>query len=64
MGDKPEDRWPEAAAELATMGYHSTLEYVEAAAEAVLRETGLLPHVNAGIMGVRLMSVQDCQPRS
>ncbi|KXZ45529.1 hypothetical protein GPECTOR_53g115 [Gonium pectorale] len=53
LGDKPEERWPEAAAELAELGYGSTLEYVEAAARAVLAETGLLPHVNAGVMGER-----------
>lgn len=47
-GDKPELLYPEAAAELAAMGYSSTLDYVAAAAGAVLRETGLLPHVNAG----------------
>jgi hypothetical protein len=50
-GDKPEERWPEAAAELQAMGYSSTLDYVAAAAGAVMRETGLLPHVNAGVMG-------------
>ncbi|GLC55761.1 hypothetical protein PLESTB_001026100 [Pleodorina starrii] len=31
------------------MGYGSTIDYVEAAARAVLRETGLLPHINAGV---------------
>ncbi len=35
------------------MGYASTLEYVAAAAKAVLLETGLLPHVNAGVMGIQ-----------
>lgn len=49
-GDKPELLYPEAAAELAAAGYGSTLDYVEAAAAAVLRETGLLPHINAGVM--------------
>lgn len=48
LGDSPEQRYPEAAAELAAMGYASTLAYVQAAAAAVLRETGLLPHINAG----------------
>jgi hypothetical protein len=33
LGDKPEERWPEAAAELRAMGYSSTLEYVERVAE-------------------------------
>ncbi|EFJ42944.1 hypothetical protein VOLCADRAFT_96978 [Volvox carteri f. nagariensis] len=51
LGDKPEDRWAEAVSELREMGYGSTLEYVEAVARAVLRETGLLPHINAGVMG-------------
>jgi FO synthase len=50
-GDKPELLYPEAAAELAAMGYSSTLDYVAAAAAAVLAETGLMPHVNAGVMG-------------
>ena len=47
-GDKPEDLYPEAAAELAVLGHASTVSYVEAAARAVFCETGLLPHVNAG----------------
>ena len=49
-GDKPELVYPEAAAELRAMGHESTLSYVAAAASAVLQETGLLPHVNAGVM--------------
>lgn len=49
-GDKPELLYPEAAAELRSMGHETTLSYVAAAAAAVLRETGLLPHVNAGVM--------------
>jgi len=32
-------------------GYSTTLDYVHAAAGAVMRETGLLPHINAGVMG-------------
>jgi FO synthase len=51
LGDKPELLYPVAAAELAGMGYASTLEYVAAAAAAVMRETGLLPHINAGEAG-------------
>jgi FO synthase len=47
-GDKPELLYPEAATELAAMGHASTLNYVAAAAAAVLRDTGLLPHINAG----------------
>lgn len=49
-GDKPELLYPEAAAELAGMGFSSTLDYVEAAAAAVLQQTGLIPHINAGVM--------------
>ena len=54
-GDKPELLYPEAAAELRALGHGSTLEYVAAAAAAVLRDTGLLPHINAGIMGANNM---------
>ncbi|HSI26761.1 MAG TPA: bifunctional FO biosynthesis protein CofGH [Aeromicrobium sp.] len=50
LGDRPEDRWPEAAAWLEQAGYASTLEYVRAMAIAVLEETGLLPHLNPGVM--------------
>jgi FO synthase len=52
-GDKPELLYPEAASELAAAGYATTLDYVEAAAAAVLRETGLMPHINAGVMGAQ-----------
>jgi len=52
-GDKPELLYPEAAAELRALGHETTLGYVAEAAAAVLRETGLLPHVNAGVMGAR-----------
>ncbi len=50
LGDKPELLYPEASAQLQHMGYTSTLEYVEAAARAVLHTTGMLPHINAGVM--------------
>jgi FO synthase len=50
LGDRPEDRWPEAKAWLAERGYESTLEYVRAMAVLVLEETGLLPHLNPGVM--------------
>eukprot|EP00798_Chlamydomonas_sp_ICE-L_P000071 gene71-12891_t len=52
LGDKPELKWPEARKELEDMGYSSTLDYVYAASKAVYQRTGLLPHVNAGVMGV------------
>ncbi|MHC3002543.1 7,8-didemethyl-8-hydroxy-5-deazariboflavin synthase CofG [Gordonia sp. GN26] len=52
LGDRPEDRWPEAREWLAARGYSSTLDYVRAAAVAVLTETGLLPHLNPGVMSL------------
>ncbi|MFB3738067.1 MAG: bifunctional FO biosynthesis protein CofGH [Candidatus Velamenicoccus archaeovorus] len=50
LGDKPEDRYPEARAWLEERGYRTTLEYVRAAAIKVIEETGLLPHLNPGVM--------------
>ncbi|MBI1352050.1 MAG: 7,8-didemethyl-8-hydroxy-5-deazariboflavin synthase [Actinomycetales bacterium] len=48
LGEAPEERYPTARAWLTEHGYASTVEYVAAAAQAVLDETGLLPHANAG----------------
>ena len=50
LGDRPEDRWPQAREWLDARGYDSTLDYVRACAIAVLEETGLLPHLNPGVM--------------
>ncbi len=50
LGDRPEDRWPEARQWLDEQGYDSTLAYVRAMAVRVLEETGLLPHLNPGVM--------------
>src|SRR4051812_14557084 len=50
LGDRPEARWPQAAAWLEAAGFASTLDYVRAAAIAVLERTGLLPHLNPGVM--------------
>ncbi len=50
LGDRPEDRWPEAEEWLHAEGYDSTLAYVRAMAVRVLEETGLLPHLNPGVM--------------
>lgn len=50
LGDKPELRFTQAAAELNAMGYTTTLDYLRAAAAMVLEETGLLPHLNPGLM--------------
>ena len=50
LGDRPEDRWEAARSWLDEAGYDSTLAYVRACAIAVLEETGLLPHLNPGVM--------------
>lgn len=50
LGDRPEDRWPQAQEWLEEAGYSSTLEYVRAMSIRVLEETGLLPHLNPGVM--------------
>ncbi len=50
LGDRPEERWPEARQWLDERGYESTLDYVRAMAIRVLEQTGLLPHLNPGVM--------------
>ena len=56
LGDKPEDRYPQARAWLAERGYGSTLEYLRAVAIRVIEETGLLPHLNPGVMSYEEMA--------
>jgi FO synthase len=50
LGDRPEERWPAAREWLDAHGYDSTLAYVRAMAIMVLERTGLLPHLNPGVM--------------
>jgi FO synthase len=50
LGDRPELRWPAARGWLADRGFESTLDYLRACAVAVLEETGLLPHLNPGVL--------------
>ncbi len=50
LGDKPELRYPAARRALDAMGHDSTLSYLREAALLVFEETGLLPHLNPGIM--------------
>jgi FO synthase len=50
LGDRPEERYEEARAWLDARGYGSTLEYVRAVAIRVIEATGLLPHLNPGVM--------------
>lgn len=56
LGDRPEQRWPEARQWLDERGYDSTLSYLRAMAIRVLEETGLLPHLNPGVMSWSEMS--------
>jgi FO synthase len=51
LGDKPELRYAAARRALAGFGATTTIEYLERAARAVLEQTGLLPHLNPGVMG-------------
>ena len=50
LGDKPELVFSEMRATLQRLGYKSTLHYLEAMCELVLRESALLPHPNPGLM--------------
>src|SRR5260370_12998075 len=50
LGDRPEDRWHQAREWLDANGYDDTLSYVRAMAIRVLEETGLLPHLNPGVL--------------
>jgi FO synthase len=50
LGDKPELRYRAAREELAELGCETTIEYLARMCELVLAETGLLPHVNPGVM--------------
>ena len=50
LGDQPELRYAAAREALAKLGAESTLHYLEKSAALVLKETGLLPHLNPGVM--------------
>jgi FO synthase len=50
LGDRPEARWRQAREWLDAHGYDDTLSYVRAMAIRVLEETGLLPHLNPGVL--------------
>ncbi len=53
LGDKPELRYRAARQGLAALGHDSTLSYLAEAARLVFEETGLLPHLNPGVMTAR-----------
>src|SRR5499427_4966907 len=50
LGDKPELRYRAARDALAALGHDTTISYLRAMCALVLRETGLLPHANPGVM--------------
>uniref|UniRef100_A0A0G4HBX6 FO synthase n=1 Tax=Chromera velia CCMP2878 TaxID=1169474 RepID=A0A0G4HBX6_9ALVE len=50
LGDRPETRWQQAKEELEALGFTSTVDYLAHCMGEVLRETGLLPHANAGVL--------------
>ena len=50
LGDKPELRYRAAREALDALGYETTIDYLQAMCALVLRETGLLPHANPGVM--------------
>jgi FO synthase len=52
LGDKPERRYRAAREELAALGCETTIEYLARCARLVLEETGLLPHLNPGVMSL------------
>jgi FO synthase len=63
LGEKPELRYKAAREALAAMGYGTTLEYLRAAAQAVLDKTGLLPHANPGTLtDDELAMLRDVSP--
>ena len=51
LGDRPEALFPEMRETLARLGHRTTLGYLTAMCERVVKETGLLPHANPGLMG-------------
>src|ERR1700758_692530 len=53
LGDKPESVFPEMRETLRRLGYRSTLHYLEAMCELVLRESTLLPHPNPGLLSAQ-----------
>jgi len=50
LGEKPELRYSQAKDALTELGYESMTDYLKAMCELVIKETGMLPHVNAGTL--------------
>jgi FO synthase len=55
-GERPEQKYSQAAAWLRSLGHSSTVEYIREMSELVLEKTGLLPHTNAGSLTKKEMS--------
>ena len=63
LGDRPEERYPAAREWLEARGYASTIEYLRAMAILVIEETGLLPHLNPGLLSwAELASLKQVAP--
>ncbi len=63
LGERPEQRYPEARQWLQDRGYATTLEYLTEMCKLVLEETTLLPHANPGTMSRReLAALQPFNP--
>ena len=58
LGERPEQRYPEARDWLKARGYRTTLEYLRDVCDLVLNETSLLPHANPGTMSRREVADQ------
>ena len=58
LGDKPELRYAAARRQLSELGFATTVDYLAHVAGSLLTETGLLPHINAGVLTARIM--RDC----
>jgi len=50
LGDRPERRYPVAREELTALGFESTIDYLVHVSRLVLERTGLIPHVNPGVL--------------
>ena len=63
LGERPEQRYPEAKEWLAARGFKTTLEYLTYVNRLVLEETTLLPHANPGTMSRReIAALQPYNP--
>ena len=63
LGERPEQRYPEAKEWLERRGFKTTLEYLAYVCRLVMEETSLLPHANPGTMSRREMTaLQPCNP--